>query len=179
MKKKEAKKLFSKKVIIYSLIILSLFLLTFFLKVKIEKETKAISSLRMKIEENKAFLNNFIEIQKEKRKAEGYQKTLRALVPKDPSFLTLAYQAKYIAKEAGVDFNFNFAKQEEGDISINFSIKGSKENVLLFLNLLKKAPFFLSLDKMTWSEDGKEVGVVGSGHFYFYQTSQKNLESGK
>ena len=172
--KKGLKALLLKKVAIYSVSILLLLLLILFLKSRIEKETESIIGLRTETEQNKIFLSNLIKIQKEEKKAEKYQKILKALVPEDPNFLSLAYQAKYVARKSGVDFNFNFARQKEGDILINFSLKGSQGNVLSFLKLLKKAPFFLSLDKLTWSKDeGKGIGVVGSGHFYFYQGKKK------
>lgn len=163
-----------KRATLYLVPVLLLTLLIIFLGLKIKKETDSIVRLRSEIEEGRIFISNLVEMQKEEKEAKNYEKILKALIPDESNSLSLAYQAKYLAKRSGVDFNFNFLKQEEDRFIINFSLTGSQENVLNFLRSLRKALFFLSLEKFNWSKDEKGiVSIIGQGAFIISEPEQK------
>jgi len=148
----------------------------FFLKNKIKQEASLIVDEKIKIEKSKNFLDNLALLQKEEKEAQKYIKKLQTLLPKDISLLDLAYRLNYVAKKANVDFSFNFKKGAEKTIKIDFSLKGQKDSVLRFLELIRTAPFFLSIEKMQWQfEKNNSIGVVGSATIYLNKDISRQL----
>ncbi len=164
------------KIFIYLLIIgLSIEGMIFFSK-KIKKESINIKTIQVKTKQNANFLENLRTIQKEKNDIEECKKKLRLILPEevDSPTLNIIRQLNVFARQAGVSFNIVFEKKEEKKIPFNFSLAGLRENIIKFLELIKKGQFFLSIENLNWNQEEEgEAVVIGKGYVLFH----KNIPS--
>ncbi len=140
----------------------------FFISRNIEKTTSELADSKKKIAENVCLLETYSMLLPQKKLLEPQIKELNQLLPKEEGLLSLKNDLAIEADRFKIALSFNFLEKEpvKDDlsaikISINLSAP-SLNQISLFLERLKKLPFYLSIDQFTL----ERLNFSGSGRIF-------------
>lgn len=99
------------------------------------------------------------------RRASSYLDLMKERVPSQAQIINLPREIQFLASQAGVSIATSFADetppgQQLGSIGIRIDTTGSLDNIVEFVNLLRRFPVLSVIDNVSLEKDGEKYTSV-------------------
>ena len=135
-------------------------------------EVERVKNYRLQIQRNINFLRNLASLQKEEKEAEKYLESMRRLLPEEEKIFSLIDDLKRRAKRYDLNTQFQFGdvlkKEKLKWILVNFELQGNLNEIINYFQDLKRAPYFITVDKfsLSKSEEKNLFYLTGKGKIF-------------